>query len=477
MMCARLLRNRKEGKEEHHGQLYQASEKGFAWLLERYQNSLQVVLRHPAITLIVLIAVILANIVLFIKIPHGLFPEQDNGTIFGGIQGSQDASYQSMQVATERFVRIATNDPAVANAMAFTGGNGAGGGSIYVGLKPLAQRKSAPSRSSTAFVPNSPRLPAQPFLYNPARICVLVAAQSLAQYQYTLQSADLDDLVKWGPILHTQVQKLPGFTDVNSDQQNSGLQASLTYDRNTAARLGISAQTLDNTIYDAFGQEDVSTMYSALNQYHVVMEVQPQFLQNPQALNTIYLHSTNSTAMIPLSAVARYQPTTAPLAVNHTGQFPSVTLSFNLAPGVALGDAVNEIAQMEQRLKMPTTIHGNFAGTAAAYQSSLASEPYLILTALLAVYIVLGILYESYIHPITILSTLPSAGVGAVVALMIFNTELSIIALIGVILLIGIVKKNAILMIDFAITAERDQHLAPATPSIRRASSASAPFS
>jgi multidrug efflux pump len=462
MMCARLLRSRKEGEKEHHGRLYQASEKGFAWLLERYQNSLQVVLRHPAITLIVLIAVILANIVLFIKIPHGLFPEQDNGTIFGGIQGSQDASYQSMQVATERFVHIATNDPAVANAMAFTGGNGAANsGFIYIGLKPLAQRKITALQIINRLRPKFAVVPGATVFLQPGQDLRIGGRQSLAQYQYTLQSADLDDLVKWGPILLTQVQKLPGFTDVNSDQQNSGLQASLTYDRNTAARMGISAQTLDNTIYDAFGQEDVSTMYSALNQYHVVMEVQPQFLQNPQALDTIYLHSTNSTAMIPLSAVARYRPTTAPLAVNHTGQFPSVTLSFNLAPGVALGDAVNEIAQMEQRLKMPTTIHGNFAGTAAAYQSSLASEPYLILTALLAVYIVLGILYESYIHPITILSTLPSAGVGAVVALMIFNTELSIIALIGVILLIGIVKKNAILMIDFAITAERDQHLAP----------------
>ena len=285
--------------------------------------------------------------------------------------------------------------------------------------------------------------------------------QSNAQYQYTIQSDTLQDLVKWGPLLLQQMRKLPGFTDVNSDQQNNGLQASLVYDRQTAARLGLTPQMIDNTLYDAFGQEQVSTMYTELNQYHVVMEVDPKFWQSPQGLNSIYLRSTNS-GQVPLSAIARFEPTTAPITVSHQGQFPSVTVSFNLAPGVALSDAVNTIQQMQQRIGMPARIHGSFSGTLQAFQTSLASEPMLIITALLAVYIVLGILYESYIHPITILSTLPSAGVGAVLALMLFRTDLSVIALIGVVLLIGIVKKNAIMMIDFALAAEREQGKPPA---------------
>jgi len=277
-----------------------------------------------------------------------------------------------------------------------------------------------------------------------------------AQYQYTVQSENLDDLVKWGPILLAELRKVPAVTDVNSDQQNSGLQASLDYDRDTAIRMGITPQAIDATLYDAFGQREVSTMYTPLNQYHVVMEVEPRFWQTPEGLKEIYLRS-NSGGMVPLSAVAHYQPATAPLAVNHQGQFPAVTFSFNLAPGVALSDAVKAINQAEESIGMPATIHGSFSGTAQAFQSSLASEPFLIVAALLAVYIVLGILYESYIHPITILSTLPSAGVGAVLALLLVRMDLSLIALIGIILLIGIVKKNAIMMIDFALTAERGE--------------------
>jgi multidrug efflux pump len=284
--------------------------------------------------------------------------------------------------------------------------------------------------------------------------------QSNAQYQYTLQSDNLQDLVKWGPLLLQQMRKLPGFTDVNSDQQNNGLQASLSYDRLTAARLGLTPQIIDNTLYDAFGQRQVSTMFTPLNQYHVVMEAAPQFWASPQGLNQIYLRSTNG-GQVPLSAITSFKPTTAPITVSHQGQFPSVTLSFNLAPGVALSDAVKIIQQMEQRVGMPSSIHGSFSGTLQAFQTSLASEPLLIVTALLAVYIVLGILYESFIHPITILSTLPSAGVGAVLALMLFHTDLSVIALIGVVLLIGIVKKNAIMMIDFALAAEREQGKRP----------------
>jgi multidrug efflux pump len=285
--------------------------------------------------------------------------------------------------------------------------------------------------------------------------------QSNAQYQYTIHSDNLDDLVKWGPILLEQMRKLRGFSDVNSDQQNDGLQASLVYDRTTAARLGISPSVIDNTLYDAFGQRQVSTMFTSLNQYHVVMEVAPQFWQNPEGLDEIYLRSTNRSSVVPLSAVAHYEPTTAPIAVNHQSQFPSVTLSFNLAPGLALSDAVKAIQQMEEQIGMPGRIHGSFSGTLQAFRASLATEPFLILTALLAVYIVLGILYENFIHPITILSTLPSAGVGAVLALMLFHTDLSVIALIGILLLIGIVKKNAILMVDFALAAEREQGVRP----------------
>jgi multidrug efflux pump len=460
MMCARLLRHNKNQK---HGHIYGASERAFNWLLAHYQSSLQTVLRHPAITLAVLLVTIAANVFLFIIIPKGFFPQQDNGTVYGGIQGSQDASYQSMQKAAEHFVQIIKQDPAVGSVIAFTGGNGAANsGFIYMALKPLSERKISASQLINRLRPKLNRVAGASVFVQAGQDLRVGGHQSSAQYQYTIQSDALEDLVKWGPKLLEQMRKQPRvFTDVNTDQQNNGLQASLIYDRATAARLGISAQTLDSTLYDAFGQEDVSTMYTSLNQYHVVMEVAPQFWQNPQGLDIIYLRATNSASVVPLSAVAHYEPTTAPIAVNHSGQFPSVTLSFNLAPGVALGDAVKVINQIKQKMGMPSTIQANFSGTAAAFQSSLASEPILLLTAILAIYIVLGILYESYIHPITILSTLPSAGVGAWLALILFNTEFSLIALIGVILLIGIVKKNAILMVDFALTVEREEHKSP----------------
>jgi multidrug efflux pump len=459
MMCAWLLRHR---PLEKHGRAYGMSEKLFAWVLEEYRRTLQVVLKHPLTTMFVFLITIIANLVLFVVVPKGFFPQQDNGTVFGGLQGSQDASFQAMQSAALRFVNIITNDPAVAATMAFTGGGGAAnGGFIYMALKPLNQRNVNASQLINRLRPKLGAVPGATVFVQAGQDLRIGGRQSNAQYQYTAQSDTLDDLVKWGPILLQEMKKLPGFTDVNSDQQNNGLQSSLVYDRSTAARLGVSTATIDNTLYDAFGQEQVSTMFESLNQYHVVMEVAPQFWQNPKGLEAIYLHATNSAAMVPLSAIASYQPTTAPIAVNHTGQFPSVTLSFNLAPGLALSDAVKAIEAMEQRVGMPSSIHGSFSGTLAAFQSSLASEPFLILTAILAVYIVLGILYESFIHPITILSTLPSAGVGAVLALMVFNTDLSVIAIIGIILLIGIVKKNAILMIDFAITVEREQGLSP----------------
>ncbi len=455
MMCSRLLRHR---KPEEHGKAYRASEKAFAKLLGAYERSLRVVLRHPAITLMVLLFTIAFNIFLFVIVPKGFFPQQDNGTIMGGIQGAQDASFPVMQSAAARFDNLIKSDPAVQNVIAFTGGGGAANsGFIFLALKPLEERKARADQIIARLRPKLASVPGASLFLQAGQDLRIGGRQSSAQYQYTIQSETLDDLVKWGPILLQQMKTLPGFTEVNTDQQNNGLQASLVYDRPTAARLGISPQTIDQTLYDAFGQAQVSTMYTSLNQYHVVMEAAPQFWQGPQGLNAIYLRATNSSSVVPLNAIAHYAPTTAPIAVNHQGQFPSVTLSFNLAPGIALSDAVKTIQQMEQNIGMPGRIHGNFSGTLQAFQQSLATEPFLILAALVAVYIVLGILYESYIHPITILSTLPSAGVGAVLALLIFRTDLSIIAIIGILLLIGIVKKNAIMMVDFALAAEREE--------------------
>jgi multidrug efflux pump len=360
-----------------------------------------------------------------------------------------------MQKATARIVDVVKADPAVANAMAFTGGNGpTNGGFIYLGLKPLAERNVNANQVIDRVRPKLLSVTGANTFMQAGQDLRIGGRMSSAQYQYTIQSDNLQDLVQWGPVLLQQMRKIRLLTDVNTDQQNSGLQARLTYDRATASRLGITPQMLDNSLYEAFGQAQVSTMYTAINQYHVVLEVEPKYWQSPVNLNDVYIRAAQG-KVVPLSAIAHYEPSTAPLAVNHQGQYPSVTISFNLAPGVALSDASRAILAMEQKMGMPNTITGMFSGTLQAFQSSLATEPFLIITALMAVYIVLGILYESYIHPLTIISTLPSAGVGAVLALMIFHKDLSIIAVIGVILLIGIVKKNAILMIDFALAAER----------------------
>jgi multidrug efflux pump len=454
MMCSRLL---KRERPEDHGKLYQASEKAFAWILRTYEHTLGWVLQHSAFTLTVLLVTIAVNIYLLIVVPKGFFPQQDNGTIYGGILGEQDISFQAMQKDAKQFVDIIKSDPAVENAMSFVGGSGAtNGGFIYIGLKPLNKRDATASQVIDRLRPKYLAVQGASVFLQAGQDLRIGGRLSSAQYQYTIQSDNLGDLVAWGPRLLQEMRKLKGLTDVNSDQQNNGLQASLIYDRETASRLGLTPSSIDQTLYDAFGQAQVSTMYTSLNQYHVVMEVAPPFWQTPEGFNYVYLHPING-GEIPLSAVTKAEVTTAPLAVNHEGQFPSVTVSFNLAPGVALSDAARVINQMEQRIGMPATIHGMFSGTLQAYQAALASEPMLIITALAAVYIVLGILYESYIHPITILSTLPSAGVGAVLALMIFRTDLSVIALIGIILLIGIVKKNAILMIDFALAAERNE--------------------
>ena len=462
MMCSRLLRYRQPSE---HGRIYRWSERCFKLLLRGYESSLAVVLRHPAITLTVLLATIVANVFLFVTVPKGLFPQQDNGTIMGGIQGAQDASFPAMQAATARIVNIIKEDPAVANVAAYTGGGGAANsGFVFLALKPLAERKISASDLLNRLRPKLAAVRGATVILQAGQDLRMGGRQSRAQYQYTIQSDNLDDLVKWAPIMLREMKKLRGFTDVDSDQQNNGLQASLVYDRATAARLGISPQMIDATLYDAFGQSQVSTMYMGMNQYHVVLEVDPLYWKSPEGLSAIYLHATNNagkSAIVPLSAIAHYEPTTAPISVNHQSQFPSVTLSFNLAHGVALSDAVKTIQKLQQTLGMPGRIHGSFSGNAQAFQDLVGSELFLLLAALGAVYIVLGILYESYIHPCTILSTLPSAGVGAVLALMLFplgtGTDLSIIAGIGILLLIGIVKKNAILMIDFAIAAEREE--------------------
>ncbi|MEY2505656.1 MAG: multidrug efflux pump, partial [Verrucomicrobiota bacterium] len=608
MMCAWLLRHQPQSKTP--GPISRFTEKFFNWIWQGYTSSLQVVLRHPAMTLGVLLATIAATGFLFMVVPKGFFPQQDNGTVFGGMQGSQDASFQAMQGAAVRINTTIRNDPAVAAVVTFVGGGATNSGFVYTALKPLEERKINSSEVINRLRPKLGGIPGAMTFMQAGQDLRIGGRQSNSQYQYTIQSENLPDLVKWGPTVLQEMRKLPGFTDVNSDQQNAGLQASLTYDRQTAARLGLSAQLIDETLYDAFGQRQVSTMFTSLNQYHVVMEVDPQFWQSPAGLEIIYMRQpppagaapspapiagsassgtvapapastplpipivtspqpsdgaiaaptpvypfsisqvtlapiptpavpttvpataasatsgtvattstvatttpptvaatlsstpvslistasptaapssavaasapasstsvatpitgggsqpslTPSPGVVPFSAVASYQPTTAPIAVNHQGQFPAVTISFNLGGGMALSDAVTAIEQMQRQIGMPGTVHGTFTGTAQAFQASLASEPFLILAALLAVYIVLGILYESLIHPITILSTLPSAGVGAVLALMVFHTDLSVIGIIGILLLIGIVKKNAILMVDFALEAERSGGMEP----------------
>jgi multidrug efflux pump len=455
MMCAKLL---KHEKPEGHGRLYNASERGFQWMVRTYDRTLVWVLDHSLLTASVLLATVGLTIYLLIAIPKGYFPVQDNGTVFGGIIGEQDISFQAMQKIVLHVVDLVKTDPAVENVVAFTGGGNSG--VVYIALKPLEERKISSSDVVNRLRPKLSSIAGASAFLQAGQDLRIGGRASSAMYQYTIQSENVQDLTKWGPILLQRMKKLPGFTDVNSDQQNNGLQATLVYDRPTAERLGITPQLIDSTLYDGFGQSLASTMYTPLNQYYVVLEVAPQFWQSPQALNDVYI-KTSSGKEVPLGTVAHFETTTAPLQVNHQGQFPSVTVSFNLANGVALGDASKEIEELQQSLGVPATVHGLFSGTLQAFQASLSTEPLLIITALLAVYIVLGMLYESYIHPITILSTLPSAGVGAALALMIFHTDLSIMAMIGLVLLIGIVKKNGILMIDFAIAAERNEGKSP----------------
>ncbi len=471
MMCAFLLQ--REKKEVKHNWFYRISERCFDWLLAIYRDSLVWVLDHSLLTLAVFGLTLLANVVLLAKVPKGFFPEQDTGAILGGVQGPQDASFPLMNRSQLALGKVVKDDPAVDHVFAYTGGTGANNaGILYISLKPLNERKASASQIIDRLRPKLNALPVASAFLQAIQDLRVGGRNANAQYQYTVKSDNVEDLAHWGPILLENVRKLPGLQDVNTDQQNGGLVEMLNYDRTTAARTGQTAQSLDQSLYSAFGQSQASVIYKELNQYYVVLEVAPKYWKNPSGLDNIYLKSAGNSSsqgnsspnskagintILPLSAVTTFQSGSTPLQVNHTGLFPSVTISFNLAKGVALSDATREINEMEGRLGMPSTIRGEFAGTAAAFKSSLSSEPLLIVAALLAVYIVLGVLYESLVHPITILSTLPSASVGAVLALLIFHVNLDIISLIGIILLIGIVKKNAIMMVDFALIAERQE--------------------
>ena len=525
MMCAYIAMHRPQHRRSR---WYVASERVFDWMLRSYDRTLQRALRRPALVMLVLLLTIVLNIYLFIIVPKGLFPQQDTGRMVGGLQADQSISFQMMRQKLRQFVRIVGEDPAVASVVGFTGGGQTNSGFMFVALKPLAERDASVSQVIGRLRPKVGQVAGARLFLQPVQDIRVGGRQSNALYQYTLQSDDLNELYNWSPKVTAALEQLPELTEVNSDQQQKGLETDLVIDRPTAARLGLTVSQIDNTLYDAFGQRQVSTIYAPRNQYHVVMEVAPEFWQNPDTLDRIFISTsggvvkgtqgtnalpgtvssskpaaTNGTAansasttaaqanaqavrnqatnaiansgrsatstgaavstahetMVPLSAVAHYETGNTPLAVNHQGLFVASTISFNLKPGVSLGEATQAINAAVAQLHMPANVRGNFAGTAQLFEKSLANEPILVAAALVAVYIVLGVLYESYIHPITILSTLPSAGVGAVLALMLFNIDFSIIALIGVILLIGIVKKNAIMMIDFALAAERNEGL------------------
>jgi multidrug efflux pump len=514
MMCALLL---KRDQSHEQGRFRRMTERFFDAMLLGYKLTLAWALNHPRLVLAILLATVVTNFYLYTIVPKGFFPQQDTGRITGGIQGDQSISFQLMRQKLQQFITIIQKDPAVDTVVGFTGGGQTNGGFVFMSLKPLSERKISADQVIRRLRGELAQVPGATLFLQAVQDIRVGGRAANAQYQFSLQADTVGLLYEWAPKILAELQKVPQLTDVNSDQQNQGLETDITIDRETAARLGITVAQIDNTLYDAFGQRQVSTIYNDRNQYHVIMEVAPKYWQNADTLKDIYVSksggsvggtqatnavagtvrgpkttSTNSTiaadaarnlalnsigntgkgaastgsavstsaeTMVPLSAVTRYAPGNIPLAVNHQGLFVASTMSFNLAPGSSLSDAVAAVNEVMTRLGVPATIHGTFQGTARAFEQSLQNQPWLILAALVAIYIVLGVLYESYIHPITILSTLPSAGVGAVLALMLFKTDFSIMALIGVILLIGLVKKNAIMMIDFALDAERTKGL------------------
>jgi multidrug efflux pump len=484
MMAAKLLRHQ---KEEDQSWFYRKSEHVFNSVIAFYGRTLKFVLRFRTATLLVTAATLVGTILLYIYVPKGFFPVQDTGVILGVSEGPQDASFAAMAAKQRALADVILKDPSVASLSSFIGVDGINttlnSGRIQINLKSLDQRNLSASDVIRRLQPEVAKVDGISLFMQPVQDLTVEDRVSRTQFQYSLEDVDAKELAYWVPRFMDRLKALPELRDVASDQQNHGLLAVLTIDRDTASRLGILPADVDNTLYDAFGQRLVSTIFTQLNQYHVVLEVDPQFQQSPQDLRSIYVHSSTGqapssgsgssisattaplsatpTTQIPLSAFTRFEPSSTPLTINHQGQFPVVTLSFNLAPNASLGEAVNAINQAKDEIGMPPSISATFQGTAAAFLRSLSNEPLLILAALVTVYIVLGILYESYIHPITILSTLPSAGVGAILALLMCRTEFSIIALIGIILLIGIVKKNAIMMIDFALEAERKEGKAP----------------
>jgi multidrug efflux pump len=521
MMCALLL---KHDRDRPPGRFSRATERFFNAMLAGYDRSLGWALNHPRLIVTILLATVVTNVELYRIVPKGFFPQQDTGRIIGNIQADQSISFQLMRQKLQQFVDIIRKDPAVETVVGFTGGGGqTNGGVVFMALKPLRERKIAADQVIARLSRELAQVPGATLFLQAVQDIRVGGRAANAQYQFSLQADSVEELYTWAPRILAELQKEPVLSQVNSDQQNKGLETDITIDRDTAARLGITVAQIDNTLYDAFGQRQVSTIYNARNQYHVIMEVAPPYWQNPDALKDVYVSksgggvggtqgtnavagtvrgapvvsaasstaaavaadaarnlalnsigntgkgsastgaavSTSAEPMVPLSAVIKYGPGNIPLAINHQGLFVASTISFNLAPDASLSDAVKAVNDAMTRIGVPATIHGTFAGTARAFQQSLDNQPWLILAALVAIYIVLGVLYESYIHPVTILSTLPSAGVGAVLALMLCNVEFSIIGLIGVILLIGIVKKNAIMMIDFAIDAERTRGLPP----------------
>ena len=456
MMCARLLRHERE-----HGFFFRASERGFDAILHGYKKSLEWVLDHQPLTMVVTLMTIVLSVYLYARVPKGFFPQQDTGRMGGQIVADQASSYQAMADRVFKVVEVVNADPAVASVNAYVGGgNGYSRAFMQIALKPLEERGLTSDEVIDRLRPKLDAIPGISTFLQSFQDVRIGGRNSPAQYQYTLQSDNVADLNRWAPQVYDKLRQIPQLADVNTDQQDKGLEASLVIDRPTAARMGISPEAIDNTLYDAFGQREVSVMYTQLNQYYVVMEVAPEFWQNPDGLKYLYVAGNND-AQVPLSAFTHFTSDRTPLAVNHQGQFPCVTISFNLPIGVSLSEAVPLIEGAEREIGLPSNVTGSFQGTAQAYAESLANEPILILAALIAVYIVLGVLYEDLIHPITILSTLPSAGVGALLALIVTRGELNVISLIGIILLIGIVKKNAIMMIDFALEAERQDGLPP----------------
>jgi multidrug efflux pump len=458
MMCSRLL---KPVGAEKHNRIYRAFEHGFELLLSGYRHTLTWALEHPVLIIVTLFATLALNVVLIGRVPKGFFPLQDTGSIQGGMQGAQDASFQSMRDSVLAVEKVVQADPAVQNVLAFTGGGGGpGGGAInngfsFIILKPLKERGISAAAVVDRLRPKLQKLTGASTFLQASQDLGVGGRQSNAAYQYQLSADTVEDLSTWGPRVYNEMRKIQQLKDVTTDQQNRGLQMLLDYDRQSAARFGITPQVIDNSLYFGFGEAQVSTIYTSLNQYYVVLQAAPQFLVSPTTLKSTYVHSNNG-GIVPLNAFSHATASTSPLGVNHSSFFPSVTVAFNLAPGVSLGEATKLIDQMERRIGVPTSVRGTFAGTAQAFQKSLSTEPLLILTALLAIYIVLGMLYESLVHPITILTTLPSASVGAIIALILFHSELDVISIIGIFLLIGIVKKNAIMMIDFALIAERE---------------------